>query len=501
VQAAFSIEQVKKTELFKQLGYDPHASQWEYHNSKARFRCAVCGRRFGKSTMAAMDRIADLFVPNRMGWIVGPTYDLASKEFKVMWEKLITKKGLGLIDDKRVKKNFNLNSGDMFIEMPWGARVDCRSATKPDSLVGEGLHWLILSEAAKQHKETWERSLRATLSDHRGGADLVTTPEGKNWVYDFYKLGRREDHPDYWSSRLPSWMNTHVFPGGRNDPEIKLIEETTLEEWFMQEYGAEFSALVGRIYGEFSEEDHVLTQSYEFNPDWPNYITFDWGFAAPLAAMEFQVDPRTGAIYVWREHYETQRTLEWHIETIKDRYNPPGYRLDGGFGDAADPEAVEYVSQHLVHVEADPDSKLWLSGVRLMKGKLKLTHDGIAFDENLMPIMRPSYFIDPSCENHIEEMLAYRVKRGAVANEFKGVGVVDPKSSDHTLDAMRYGLMHLFSVGVQHHLEEVRPTWAKTMREQASISSPQKELALTANGLHNSRTFFNMRRMAGSRRF
>jgi len=386
---------VDKPAFFEKVGYSPMHHQRLFHQSKARFRCAVCGRRTGKTTMAANDRSTELMKPNQLGWIIGPTYDMAAKEFRVMWDNLMI--GMGLLNDKRVKKNFNVKQGDMYIEMPWGSRVECRSASHPETLVGEGLNWVIMSEAAKQHEETWQKYIRPALSDKRGGADFVTTPEGKNWLYKLWQLGRGQNE-SYESWRFPSWVNREVYPGGRQDEEIKLMEETTMYEWFLQEIAAEFTAVVGRIFGEFNDEDNVLRKGWEFRPEWPNYIAFDWGFTAPLAAVEFQVSPRD-EIYVWREHYETNRTLEWHIAEIKSRENPEGYHLDMAFGDAADPEAVDYVNQHLTTCMADPESKTWLPGIRLMKDALKLHHDGISYDANGVPIMKPRYFVDPSCEN------------------------------------------------------------------------------------------------------
>lgn len=452
---------VDKPALFKKVGYRPMPHQNLFHNSKARFRCAVCGRRTGKSTMVARDREASLLTPNKLGWIVAPTYDLGAKEFAVMWQDLIVH--MGLRSDKRVKKNFNIKGGDMYIEFPWDSRVEVRSASVPERLVGEGLDWAILAEAAKLGPRVFQKDIRAALSDKRGGADFVTTPEGKNWLYKSVWRRGIKDLPEYnklyESWRFPSWVNREVYPGGYEDPEIQDMLETVLEEWFLQEIAAEFTAVVGKIFGEFDEETHV--RHHEFRPDWPNYMAFDWGYANPLAAVEFQVSPQD-TIHVWREHYESFRTLEWHVETIKARPNPDGYRLDGAFGDAADPEAVEYVTKHLVTCQADPDSKLWLTGIRLMKRFLKPEQQSeVDRDDNEVPILTPRYFVDPNCENHIDEMLGYKTKETVTGDEFKGAGIVASGIPDHTLDAVRYGLMHLYEVGVQDHLADLYPEWAK----------------------------------------
>src|SRR5215469_2078917 len=185
---------------FDSVEYRPHREQVSFHESTARFRVATCGRRFGKSTMAARDVVSrQLLKPDRMVWIVGPTYLLAEKEFRVIWNDLIIKKKFGR--DKRVKKGYNVRTGDMHIYLPWGTRVECRSAEHPDLLVGEGLDHVIMSEAAKHKKETWDRFIRPSLADRRGSADFPTTPEGFNWLYELWQHGRNPELPDYESWR------------------------------------------------------------------------------------------------------------------------------------------------------------------------------------------------------------------------------------------------------------------------------------------------------------
>lgn len=268
---------VDKYALFKRINYDPFSEQNLFHSSQARFRIPVCGRRFGKSLMAGRDLEPKLLLPNRRYWAVGPTYDLGEKEFRVVWDDLIV--GLQLGKDKRVKKAYNKNSGIMYIEFPWQTRFEVRSAEHPERLVGESLDGVIMSEAAKHSKETWERFIRPSLADKRGWADFPTTPEGFNWLYEQWQFGQRQSFIDdglYESWRFPSWMNKVVYPGGRDDPEIKLLESTTTPEYFLQEIGAEFAAFVGKIFPEWQEDKFVKEQIY--NPNWPNYITFDFGY-------------------------------------------------------------------------------------------------------------------------------------------------------------------------------------------------------------------------------
>jgi hypothetical protein len=440
-----------KRAFFEKIGYTPHAQQWLYHDSKARFRVPVCGRRFGKSTMAGRDLEPHLFTHGKRYWIVGPTYDLAEKEFRVVWDDLIVGQAFGR--EKQVKKAYNKKQGDMYIQFPWKTRVEVRSADHPEFLVGEALDGAVMSEAAKQKKETWERFIRPSLADKRGWATFPTTPEGQNWLYDVWMLGLDDKYPDFESWRFPSWANSAVYPGGKEDPEILLLKQTTTLEWFEQEIGADFTSFVGKIFPEFDETKHV--KGHEFNPAWPNYMAFDWGYTNPMACVEFQVSPKD-EIFIWREHYKSYTLLEDYVEQLKNREQPEGYRLDGAFGDAADPEAAAYVSQHLVACLADPEAKTnWRDGIDLIRSFMKdRPYDSlIVVDEYGTPALElPGFYIDPVCMHTVKEFNNYRSKAPVKGQNVPELG---QKVSDHTIDAVRYALVHLYRLGVQHHLNEV----------------------------------------------
>lgn len=445
--------------FFATIGYQPHQEQMRFHRSKARFRIPVCGRRFGKSTMAARDLEPKLFLPKKRYWIVGPTYDLAEKEFRVIWDDLIVGRALG--KDKRVKKAYSKRVGDMYIEFPWQTRLEVRSADHPEFLVGEALDGVIMSEAAKQKKDTWERFIRPSLADKRGFADFPTTPEGFNWLYDEWRHGQNPEMTEYESWKFPSWANRVVYPEGREDPEIKLLEKTLTPEYFQQEIGADFASFIGKIFPEWDEQTHV--QEVKFDPALPNYIAFDWGYTNPLAAIEFQVTPRD-QIRVWREHYKAYTLLGDHVQMLKNRPQPDGYHLDMAFGDAADPEAAEFISRELVSCWADPKAKEnWREGIDLMRSFMKQDLELGTIDEYGTPLYGPRFVVDHSCPKFIKEVSNYRSNEPIKG---KNVPEMGQKMSDHGPDALRYALMHLFRLGATHHLSDV---YKPDPREQANL--------------------------------
>jgi hypothetical protein len=400
--------------------------------------------------MAARDVEPLLFTPSKRLWIVGPTYDLGEREFRVLWDDLIVGQKLG--QDKRVKKSYNKRSGEMSITFPWNTSVEVRSAEHPERLVGEGLDYVIMSEAAKHKPETWTRYIRAALADNRGGASFPTTPEGYNWLYDIWQYGKDPARINWESWRFPSWMNPVLFPGGENDAEIVEMRDSMLPEEFDQEIAALFSSFVGKIFPEWDEDTHVGVVPYD--PLLPNYITFDWGYTNPLAAVEFQVDP-WDRIRVWRLHYRAYTRLEDHLALMAARPQPKDYRIDLCFGDAADPEAAATVSRYLAPCIADPMAKdNWRQGIDLIRKFMRLREVHAGYDEygGELTAQEPGLIVDHSCTDLIKEMNNYKSKGPWTTGNVPEMG---QKIQDHAIDALRYGLMHVFELGVQHHLSEV----------------------------------------------
>lgn len=443
---------ISQEKYFAQVGYKPHDVQKLYHQSKARFNIPICGRRTGKSVMVGRKYGHKLMQDNQRIWIVGPTYDLGEREFRVIWNDIIV--GMKLGRDKRVKKAYNIKQGNMYIEMPWQSRLEVRSADKPDSLVGDGLDAACMSEAAKHNLETWEKYIRPALTDRRGIADFPSTPEGQNWLYKLYQMGLNGTDLEYKSFCFPSWSNPYVYPGGINDPEIVKLREITDPDIFAQEYGAEFTKFKGKIYADFTPETHV--KAFNFNPLWKNYITFDFGYVNPFAAIEFQVDPWDN-IWIWREHYKSRMTNEQHVRALIARDQPAGYHLDCAFGDAADPEACDYISQHLIGCLHDPLSKSnWKEGVDLVNDFVRIQVVGMDDDTGEL-LEEPKLFVHPRCTETINEFMNYKAPgetRGRNPQAPREVGL---KIGDHAMDAIRYALMHLFKLGLYEPIDVANP--------------------------------------------
>lgn len=425
--------------LFEKIGYSPHSiNQKNAHESKARFRVACCGRRWGKSTWAAREMLKRMFVPNTYHWIIGPTYMLGEKEFRIIYHDMFSKLKMGTL--KGMKRSYNVKQGDMRIETPWNTVLEVKSADRPDSLVGEGLDSAIMSEAALHNRLTWEMYIEPALSDKRGCADFPSTPRGYNWYEGLWRLGQDTDLPMYESWRFPTWTNPVSFPGGREDPEILRIERQVSKAHFLQEYAAEFTAFEGQIYEEWDPTIHI--QDIKYEPMWKNYITFDFGFKDPFCAYDIMVDPSDN-VYVWREYQVSGMSTWEHAQIIRGRRNPPGYRVDGMFGDPRGADEIATLQIVLGSVYA-PDVP-WIQGIEAIKRWMKLQPDG-----------KPKLYVDRSCYHMTRQLEQLRHKEVKEGQNVRREGQHD--YDDHGPDALRYFFGPYFVLGANSHLSDVYGT-------------------------------------------
>jgi hypothetical protein len=410
--------EANKPKVFASCNYVPHSkAQYDAHMDDRRFKVLTCGRRWGKSIFAGNEFTSYLFIPETVWWIVGPTYKLAEKEFRVIWNNLTRK--LGLKRGKDFSGQYNANQGNMRIEMPWNTILEAVSADKPDSLVGEGLDGVIMSEAAKHRMETWQMYIEPALADKRGCAVFPSTPQGFNWYYGLHLLGEASEHPDYLCMQLPSWLNPVAFPGGYEDPEIKRLKTTTSKEWFDQEIGAQFTSFEGQIYSEFEPKIHV--RKVEYQPAWKNYWAFDFGFTAQFVCLDIMTDPMDN-VYVWREYLVKGKTTWEHCQVLKERENPRGFHVDMLFADPRGADQIATMNMFLGAVVARPVG--WDLGIEAVKRWMKVQEDG-----------QPKLFISPDCPETIRQLQGLRRMQGTDKKNPRE-GQVD--YDDHAPDALRY---------------------------------------------------------------
>jgi hypothetical protein len=239
-----------------------HKRQMEIVRSPARFKIAVCGRRFGKTRLGVVACL-ETALTRQPAWWIGPDYPTAS----IGWREL-----LGLAQQI---PGTEIQRGERIAEFPGGGWVQVRSAWDPDALRGEGLKRVVVDEAALIAEEAWTQALRPALSDKQGDAFFLTTPKGRNWTYRLWLRGQDTTDADYASWNLPTWENPFIARS-----EIEGARHDMPDRWFRQEYGAEFLDDAGGVYRGVRAALRTGPA-----PDGPVFIGGDWAQAADFTVF------------------------------------------------------------------------------------------------------------------------------------------------------------------------------------------------------------------------
>lgn len=244
-------------------------------NDPSRFKVIVAGRRWGKTHQA----LFDLLINENHGawklgkmenWFVSPTYRQSKL---IAWTIL---KEIVFEYPQYVKQK---NEAELWIEFINGSRVSLKGADNEDSLRGVGLNHVVLDEFAFMRKEAWTEVIRPALSDKRGSAMFIGTPDGFNYFYELFNKGKAKQ------DGFNSWFFKSIDSPFIDPEEIESARKELDERTFRQEYEASFETATGRIYYSF---DRLLNDAKEdYKKDVPLYITVDFN-VSPMCWLIIQ---------------------------------------------------------------------------------------------------------------------------------------------------------------------------------------------------------------------
>ena len=423
-----------KSDWFDFVEYKPHKGQQLLHDAPPdkRFIVACCGRRFGKSYSAAREAEIILTQPNKMVWIVAPTYNTSEKIFRIVYEDLVIKKGY---------KPSQFSRKEQLLSFEWGSTICGKSAEHPASLIGEGCDLIIIDECSKVSnlQKIWEMYLRPTLSDKKGKAIFVSTPDGYGYFYELYLKGQGSEK-NWFSFNSPSWENQYAFPDGEKDEDLLEAKRSLSTEIFDQEYGAKFTSLSGRVYNDFSRDANVGDVNYNRNA--PVYLSVDFGYRMP-AVLFYQVGMIDGIehIFIIDEiiHKTNVKTIEL-VDQIRSKKlpmhivygDPAGYQVQSSMG-IGEADLFYQLTGKRIYALRDKASRNINSGISHVRNFI-LSKYGIR-----------RLHISNKCTGIIEDLESYRYPESKEGFDLKETPLKDGYH-DHGCDALRYAIINKFPI-------------------------------------------------------
>ena len=306
--------------------WEPHPAQRAVMDDGHRYRIVACGRRWGKSEMAA--HITFEYAWEHAGssvWWVAPTYTDA---YNYGWGD--DPEAVGLVDiipDKLIAQNGKRRSDPRSITLINGSVISFRSAEREDSLKGAGISFLVIDESGKVPNRAWEEELRPTLFDSEAPMLAIGTPKGSNWFRTWH--ARSDSDPDIMSWQASTYQNPHI-----SDDEIERSRQDMPERVFEQEVLAKFLEDAGGVFigvrdclADYDLDAPGKPKEATFEP--PYSIGVDLGRQKNFAVVT-ALDT-TGRLAAFRRLRDTSwKVIQGAIEDVADHRSPCVVRLDAG---------------------------------------------------------------------------------------------------------------------------------------------------------------------------
>lgn len=171
----------------------------------------------------------------------------------------------------------------------------------------------------------------------------------------------------------------------------------------------------GLVYSNFSKDIHVI-EPFKIPDEWTVYRGIDWGYKHTFVCLWIAEDG-DGRLYVFDEHFQTERLIEYHAEKIKER----GYSNVVTVADHDAQDAAEIRQYGIYTIPAKKDVPM---GIQKVIKRLQVQLD-----------RKPRLFVFKNCLNTIKEFQLYEWEE---KREGKAEKEEPRKQHDHCMDVIRY---------------------------------------------------------------
>jgi len=248
------------------LNYRPREWQRRCHLERKRFTVLALHRRAGKTELAIMQLLhAALKFDKQLGlfFYVAPYLKQAKL---IAWARLKSR-----VADLAYHGACEINESELSITFKHnGAAVRVYGADNPDGMRGVRLDGAVIDEVAQIKPEVWDDILQPALSDRKGWALFIGTPQGVNLFSELY----------YKAQATPEWHADlfTVYDTDALDPdEVERLKRDMNDISFAREYLCDFTA---------SGEDQLISLADAEIAAAQNYVARDIMYAPRILGVD-----------------------------------------------------------------------------------------------------------------------------------------------------------------------------------------------------------------------
>lgn len=418
-------------------GKTVHQKQLDFHKSQKRNRWVFGGNRTGKTECGAVETIwISLGIhPYRKnkekteGWVVSLSNRVQKEVAQSKILKYLPRNSILEIIMNEGKKNFPENGiiECIVVKNAFGntSKIWFKSCEEGrEKFQGTSLDFVWFDEEPPEEIYT---ECKMRVLDKKGDIFGTMTPlKGLTYIYDEIYINEKNDPEIYYE--FISWEDNPFL----DKDEIERLSSTLSgDELENRKYGRFSFINSGLVYPEFDVNVNVLSP-FKIPTDWQDKISIDPGLTNPLSC-HFYAKDYDGNIYVVAEHFEDNKTVEYHADKIIKIAEELGWKkLKNGMLEALIDSAAK---QRTLSSQKNLVDLFYENGIIVNPNVNKDVFTGISKVKSYLKNVngKSRLFIFSNCTNLIRELKTYRW----------GSNELPVKRDDHCLDELRYYIMSL----------------------------------------------------------
>lgn len=307
-----------------QMCYVPLPHQAKFHADPAKFLGFFGGYGSGKTRTGAEEITQHILsTPNGMTLIGAETKNQLDQTAKDMFFKVFPD---FMVEDYWKQKDMVLCTN--------GHIVIFRSLDDEGKLRSLNLTAFWIEEASEVKYDVFvqlQTRLRNKATKHHLG--ILTSNPDMTWIKTEFLLKSQrienaerayyqdpdDINPNFSSHISPTYLNTYLPPD---------YMETTAKgkpDWWQQRFlHGSFEFSEGSVYPTFAK--HII-EPFPIPKHWVRYTAADFGLRDPTVMLAAAIDPDKGMVYIYKEHYENEKSIKYHANAMKTKILneiPPG---------------------------------------------------------------------------------------------------------------------------------------------------------------------------------
>lgn len=279
-------------------------------NKKFKRLMTIWPRRAGKDVVAFNLMLRAALRKIGVYYYIFPTYSQARK---VIWDS-ITITGEKFLDYIPKALVARTNGAEMKITLTNDSIIQLIGSDNIDSLMGTNPLGIVYSEYALQDPRAYQ-FLRPILLANDGWSLFVSTPRGKNHLWDLYNIAK--ELPDWFCSKLTIEETNHI---SIHEIEKEVAEGLISRDLAFQEYYCSFDLGVeGSYYAKYLDRSRVKGQITQvpWEPSFKVNTAWDLGIRDSTTIIFFQVIGQTIRIIDCYEN--SKQGLEHYVTVINQK--------------------------------------------------------------------------------------------------------------------------------------------------------------------------------------